>query len=95
MAALVGGQAQRARDAVEHLGRNVDRQALLEARVPGRADIGEQRDLFAPQARRAAPRAVGEADVGGDESSRVASGENRSVRSAVRGSHSSAAASSG
>ena len=64
MTALVGGQPQRARDAAEHVGRDVDRQALLEPRVPRRADVGEQRDFFAPQSRRPAPRAVGQSDVG-------------------------------
>jgi hypothetical protein len=41
VAALVRGQAQRARNSVEDIGRNVDRQALFEAGVPGGPDIRE------------------------------------------------------
>ena len=52
-----------ARDGVEHLLRRVDVAALLEPRVPGHADARELRDLLAPQARRPAPSARGQADV--------------------------------
>ena len=52
--ALDVGQHQRASDPVEHVGRGRAAPALLEPRVPGGADIGALRHLFAAQAGRAA-----------------------------------------
>ncbi len=48
--ALVGRHAQRARDALEHVGRNLNVAPLLEPGVPGDADAGQGRDVLAAQA---------------------------------------------
>ena len=66
--ALDVGQHQRASDPVEHVGRGRAASALLEPRVPGRADIGALRHLFAAQAGRAAAR-CGEAEERPDRAS--------------------------
>ncbi len=56
MLALGIRQHQRARDAVQHVGRGRPAAALLEPGVPGRADVGALRHLFAPEPRRAPTR---------------------------------------
>ena len=56
MLALDLGQQQRARDAVEHVGRRRAAAPLLQPGVPGGADVGALRHLLAAQARRAPPR---------------------------------------
>ena len=55
MLALDIGQHQRSRDPVEHVGRGRAAAALLQPRVPGRADVGALRHFLAAQARRAPP----------------------------------------
>jgi len=65
--ALGRRQPQRARQRFEHVERGADVSSLLEPRVPGVPDSGQERDLFAPQPRRAPAAAVGEADVLGLE----------------------------
>ena len=67
MRALGRRQPQRARERLEHVERGADVASLLEPRVPGGPDSGQQRDLFAAQARRAPAAAVGEPDVLGLE----------------------------
>jgi len=65
--ALGRRQPQRARQRFEHVERGADVSSLLEPRVPGVPDSGQERDLFAPQPRRAPAAAVGEPDVLGLE----------------------------
>ena len=52
--ALDVGQHQRARDAIEHVGRGRAAAPLFEPGVPGRADVGALRHFLAAQAGRAA-----------------------------------------
>src|SRR5689334_24631700 len=63
MFALDGREHKRAREAFQHIGRRRSAAALLEPRVPGRADARALRDLFAAQAARATARG-GEAERG-------------------------------
>jgi hypothetical protein len=62
--ALARSEPQHAGDRVEHLDARIDRPALLEPGVPGDADAGELRHLFAAQARSAPPAAGCDADLG-------------------------------
>ena len=54
MLALDVGQHQRARDAIEHVGRGRPAAPLFQPGVPGRADVGPLRHFLAAQAGRAA-----------------------------------------
>src|SRR5205085_4586000 len=59
------GQLECAGQRLEHLERGPDVASLLEPRVPGGADVREQRDLLAPQTGRPPPPAVRKTDVFG------------------------------
>ena len=67
VAALGGVEAQGGRQRVKNLGRRADPASLFQPGVPGDADAGELRDLFAAQARSPAPEAVRQANLGRDE----------------------------
>ena len=56
-------EPQRTSDGGQHVRRGVDAAALLEPRVPGDGHAGEQRDLLATQARRAAAAPGRETDL--------------------------------
>ena len=64
MALLGGIEMQRFAQRRQHFRRGADVAALLEPRVPGDADAGEQRHLIAPQARSAASKAIRQAGRG-------------------------------
>jgi hypothetical protein len=66
---LGGIEPQHARKVVENTGRHPYRAFLLEPRVPGRADAGQLRNFFTPQARRPPPIGRGQADIGGCDAS--------------------------
>ena len=53
MLALRGGQPQTAGDPLQHLAGGRPAAPLFKPGIPGRADTGELRDLFAAQTRRA------------------------------------------
>jgi hypothetical protein len=65
VAAFGGGHPQRGGQRVQDLRRRPDRAALLEERVVGGGQAGQQRDLLAAQAGRAPALADGQAHVAG------------------------------
>ncbi len=65
MPALGTGQTKRTRYIFEKVRGHPDLATLLEPGVPGEADTGQGGYLLAPEAFRAAARAVGQADIVG------------------------------
>src|SRR5579859_3772976 len=67
MPAFIGREPERLGNTFQHLCRRMDITPLLQPDVPGGADTGKLRDLFAAQPRRSSPEARRQPNISGSK----------------------------